>query len=63
MRALIDGGVMGEFIDHEFIQAHELRTYRLPCLIGLYNVDGLPNEIGKITEAINLVVQYKVHNS
>ena len=45
------------------VRAHELRTYQLPCLIGLYNADGSPNEIGKITEAINLIVQYKGHKS
>jgi len=63
MRALIDCGTTGEFIDHEFIRAHELWTYTLPCPIGLYNVDGSPNEIGKITEAIDLMVQYKGHKS
>ena len=35
----------------------------LLCQIWLYNVDGSPNEIGKITEAIDLVVQYKGHKS
>ena len=29
----------------------------------MYNADRSPNEIGKITEAINLVVQYKGHKS
>ena len=42
---------------------YELRTYTLPRPIGLYNADGSPNEIGKITEAIDLVVQYKGHKS
>ena len=41
MKALIDCGTMGEFIDHMFVQAHELQTYQLPRLIGLYNADGL----------------------
>ena len=63
MKALIDCGATGEFNDHEFVQAHELQTYQLPCPIGLYNADGLPNEIGKITEMINLVVQHKGHKS
>ena len=63
MKALINCGTMGEFIDHEFVQAHELRTYQLPHPIGLYNADRLPNEIGKITEAIDIVVQYKGHKS
>ena len=47
---------MVEFIDHEFVCAHELWTYPILHPIGLYNVDGSPNEIGKITEAIDLVV-------
>ena len=63
MKALIDCGATGEFIDHEFVRAHELRTYQLPCPIRLYNADGSPNEIRKITEAIDLVVQYKGHKS
>jgi len=63
MRSLIDCGTTGEFIDHEFIRAHELWTCPLPHPIGLYNADGSPNEIGKITEAIDLVVQYKGHKS
>ena len=40
---------------------HELWTYQLLHLIGLYNADGSLNEIGKITEAIDLVVQSKGH--
>ena len=63
MRALIDCGMTGEFIDHEFAQAHELQTYQLPCPIGLYNADGSLNKIRKIIEAINLIVQYKGHKS
>ena len=63
MKALIDCGATGEFIDHEFVRAHELWTYQLPRPIGLYNADGSPNEISKITEAIDLVVQYKGHKS
>ena len=63
MKALIDCGATGEFIDHEFVRAHELQTYQLPHPIGLYNADRSPNEIGKITEAIDLIVQYKGHKS
>ena len=47
VKALIDYGAMGELIDHEFVRVHELRTYQLPCLIGLYNADRSPNEIGR----------------
>ena len=61
MKELIDCSTMGEFMDRKFVQAHKLQTYQLPCLIGLYNADGSPNKIRKITEAINLIVQYKGH--
>ena len=56
MKALIDCGATAEFIDHKFVHAHELWTYPILHPIGLYNGDGLPNEIGKITEAIDLIV-------
>ena len=36
MKALIDCGATGDFIDHEFVRPHELRTYTLPRPIGLY---------------------------
>ena len=55
VKALIDCGAMGEFIDHEFVRAHELRTYQLPHPIRLYNADGLPNEIRRsLKQSISL---------
>ena len=63
IKALIDCGATAEFIDHEFVHSHELQTYPVLHPIGLYNADRSPNEIGKITEAIDLVVQYKGHRS
>ena len=63
MKAMIDCSTTGEFIDHEFVRAHELQTYQHPHPIRLYNADRSPNEIGKITEAIDLIVQYKGHKS
>ena len=63
MKALIDCSAMAEFIDHKFVCAHELWMYPILHPIGLYNTDGLPNEIGKITEAINLVVQIDNNSS
>ena len=34
MKALIDCGAMAEFINHEFVRAHELQTYPIPHPIG-----------------------------
>ena len=47
MKALIDCGATAEFIDHEFVHAHELRTYPVLHPIGLYNADRSPNQIGE----------------
>ena len=63
MKVLKDCSITGEFIDHEFVQVHELRTYQLPRLIRPYNADRSPNEIRKITQAIDLIVQYNGHKS
>ena len=63
MKALIDCGATAEFINHEFVHAHELQMYPILHPIGLYNTDRLPNEIGKITEAFDLVIQSKGHRS
>ena len=61
MKALIDTGATGQFIDVEYVRSNKLQTYHLPCLLAVYNVDGTPNEAGCITEAVNLVVCYKDH--
>ena len=63
MKALIDCGAMAEFIDHKFVHAHKLWMYPILHPIGLYNADRSPDEIGKITEAIDRVIQYKGHRS
>ena len=62
MNMLIDCSATGQFIDIEYIQSYELRTYCLPHAIPVYNVDGTPNEAGHTTEAIDLITHYKDHN-
>jgi len=37
-------------------------THWLPRAILVYNVDGTPNEVGHITEVVDLIVQYKDHS-
>ena len=61
IKALIDSGAMGLFIDIHYMQSKNLKTQRLPRAIPVYNVDGTPNEEGHITEVIDLIVQYKDH--
>src|SRR6266481_1727752 len=67
MKALIDTGATGQFINIEYVQANELWIYHLPRSLGVYNVNGTPNEAGRITEAgciteaVDLIVKYKDH--
>jgi len=61
MKALIDTGATGQFINIEYVCSNELQTYCLPCSLAVYSVDGTPNEAGHITEAVDLVVCYKDH--
>src|SRR5882724_2660260 len=62
VKALIDSGAMGMFIDVRFVRSKNIWTHWLPRAILVYNVDGTPNEAGHITEVVDLIVQYKDHS-
>jgi len=61
IKALIDSGAMGLFIDIDNVQSKNLKTQCLPRATPVYNIDGTPNEAGHITEVIDLIVRYKDH--
>ena len=52
VKALIDLGATGMFIDIEFIRSKNIWTHQLPRAIPVYNVDGTPNEAGHITKSL-----------
>src|SRR5882724_10290822 len=56
IKALIDSGAMGLFIDINYMWSKNLKTQCLPREIPVYNVDGTPNEAGHITEVIDLII-------
>ena len=60
--ALIDSGVMGQFIDLKYVWSKNLHTQCLLQAIPIYNVDGTLNKEGYIMEFINLIVQYGYHS-
>src|SRR5882724_3378323 len=62
VKALIDSGATGMFINIEFVRLKNIRTHWLPREIPVYNVDGTPNKAGHITEVVDLIVQYKDHS-
>ena len=57
----INLGAMGKFNEIDYVQLNNLCTQCLPQAIPIYNVDGTLNEVGYITEVMDLRVQYKSH--
>ena len=57
--ALIDCGATGQFIDHDYVERNRLTMQKLQHAIPVFNVDGSPNEVGSITEIIDVILCYK----
>ena len=58
VKALLDSGATGMFIDQEFVHKSGLKTRVLPYPIKVYNVDGTLNQKGSITEEITLMMSH-----
>jgi len=44
VKALLDYGATGSFIDKDFIYAKGINTQSISCPILVYNIDGSPNK-------------------
>jgi len=62
VKALLDYGATGSFIDRDFIRSKGMNTQTLSWNISVFNVDGSPNEAGQITEVVDIVLCYKTHS-
>ena len=62
VKALLDSGATGSFIDRDFICSKGINTRTLSCNIPVFNVDGSPNEAGQISEVIDILLCYKTHS-
>ena len=62
VKALLDSGATGLFIDKKFVEEHGLRTHKLNIPIRVFNADGTQNLGGQITHEVNLVIRYKGHS-
>ena len=62
VKALLDSGATGSFIDRDFVQLEGINTQTLSCNIPVFNVDGSPNEAGQISEVIDVLLHYKTHS-
>ena len=62
VKALLNSGAMGNFIDRDFVQMKGINTWSISCPILVYNVDGSPNEAGQISEVVDVVLYYKTYS-
>jgi hypothetical protein len=62
VKALVDCRATGDFIDSEYVISRNLPVRPLSQPIPVLNVDGSPNQAGRITGIVNMVVDYKEHS-
>jgi hypothetical protein len=61
VRALVDSGATGLFIDREYVKSNQIPTTKLPQPIPVFNVDGTANTEGSISEVAELLLRYNGH--
>jgi len=62
VKALLDSGATGNFIDQDFVCTKGINTRSISCPIPVYNVDGSPNKAGQISKVVDVVLCYKTHS-
>jgi len=62
VKALLDSGATGNFIDRDFVQTKGINTQSISCPILVYNIDSSSNEAGQISEVVDMVLYYKTHS-
>jgi len=62
VKALLDSGATGSFIDRDFICSKEINTWTLSRNIPVFNADGSPNEAGQISKVVDVLLHYKTHS-
>jgi len=61
VKALLDSGATGMFIDKKFAEGNEIAMRSLDKPIRVYNVDGTLNQGGSITHEVTLMMSHKGH--
>jgi len=62
VKALLDSGATGNFIDQDFVRTKGINTRSISRPIPVYNVDGSSNEADQISEVVDVVLRYKTHS-
>jgi len=62
VKALLDSGATGNFIDKDFVHTKGISTQSISHPIPVFNVDGSPNEAGQISKVVDVILHYKTHS-
>ena len=62
VKALLDSGTTGLFVDKKFVEEHSFKLEKLDQPIEVKNVDGTSNSGGNITHELECNVFYKGHS-
>ena len=62
VEALLDCRATGSLINRDFVRSKGINTQTLSHNILVFNVDGSPNEVGQISEVVDVVLCYKTHS-
>jgi len=62
VKALLDSGATGSFIDRDFVQSKGINTRTLSRNIPVFNVDRSPNEARQISEVVDILLCYKTYS-
>jgi hypothetical protein len=62
VRALVDSGATGLFIDREYVKSNQIPTTKLSVVVPVFNVDGTANTAGSISEVAELILRYNGHS-
>jgi Retroviral aspartyl protease len=60
--ALLDCGATDKFIHSDFVKCNRIATRLLSRPIPIYNMDGMLNEAGSITEVVEMMLRYRDHS-
>jgi len=61
VKALLDSGTTGMFMDRKMVAKHRFRLQKLNRPVTVRNVDGTNNSAGAITHQVEVNVYYKNH--
>jgi len=62
VKALLDSGATGNFIDKDFVHTKGITTWSISCPIPVFNIDSSSNEAGQISKVVDVVLHYKTHS-